>query len=128
MADDDTTTYRVVINHEEQYSIWPEGRELPLGWTEAGHSGHVVVQTLTTAYVARHGLPMTRRERPAVAWYGDMELMPHLGAYLMGGPLDVVCSWGKPMALDTGSDRKAVTRAAEQEVRATYARLITGRG
>ncbi|NJN95985.1 MAG: MbtH family NRPS accessory protein [Anaerolineales bacterium] len=35
----DTTIYRVVVNHEEQYSIWPVGRELPLGWSEAGKSG-----------------------------------------------------------------------------------------
>lgn len=29
----------VVINHEEQYSIWPEYKEIPLGWTAAGMSG-----------------------------------------------------------------------------------------
>lgn len=32
MFDDDTQLYSVVINHEEQYSIWPAGRETPLGW------------------------------------------------------------------------------------------------
>ena len=31
--------YAVVVNHEEQYSIWPAGRELPLGWNEAGKQG-----------------------------------------------------------------------------------------
>lgn len=31
--------YRVVVNDEEQYSIWPVDRELPLGWHDAGHSG-----------------------------------------------------------------------------------------
>lgn len=36
---EDTTIYKVVVNHEEQYSIWPEGRELPLGWRDAGKSG-----------------------------------------------------------------------------------------
>lgn len=36
---DDPTTYRVVVNHEEQYSIWPAQRELPNGWTDAGRSG-----------------------------------------------------------------------------------------
>ncbi|MFC0105361.1 MbtH family protein [Kibdelosporangium aridum] len=33
------TQFVVVINHEEQYSIWPEGREIPNGWREAGVSG-----------------------------------------------------------------------------------------
>ena len=36
---EDTTIYAVVVNHEEQYSIWPAHRELPLGWKNAGFSG-----------------------------------------------------------------------------------------
>jgi MbtH protein len=35
----DTRTYTVVMNDEEQYSIWPADRELPLGWRAAGKSG-----------------------------------------------------------------------------------------
>jgi MbtH protein len=36
---EDSTIYRVVVNHEEQYSIWPVGREIPAGWSEAGRQG-----------------------------------------------------------------------------------------
>ncbi len=36
---EDTTTYKVVVNHEEQYSIWPADRENALGWKDAGKSG-----------------------------------------------------------------------------------------
>ena len=36
---EDTTVYKVVVNHEEQYSIWPADRELPLGWREIGKAG-----------------------------------------------------------------------------------------
>ena len=35
----DNTIYKVVINHEEQYSIWPADRENPLGWKDAGKTG-----------------------------------------------------------------------------------------
>ena len=35
----DTTIYRVVVNHEEQYSIWPEWKEIPAGWTDVGREG-----------------------------------------------------------------------------------------
>jgi MbtH protein len=31
--------YRVVVNHEEQYSIWPTFKEIPLGWKDAGVAG-----------------------------------------------------------------------------------------
>lgn len=36
---EDTTIYKVVVNHEEQYSIWPADRENALGWRDAGKSG-----------------------------------------------------------------------------------------
>lgn len=36
---EDNISYRVVVNDEEQYSIWPQGRALPLGWKEAGRDG-----------------------------------------------------------------------------------------
>lgn len=36
---EDETIYKVVVNHEEQYSIWPADRELPLGWRYAGKEG-----------------------------------------------------------------------------------------
>jgi MbtH protein len=35
----DNARYKVVINHEEQYSIWPEHRDPPAGWREVGTSG-----------------------------------------------------------------------------------------
>lgn len=31
--------YRVVINNEEQYSVWPVGRENALGWRDEGFVG-----------------------------------------------------------------------------------------
>lgn len=35
----DATIYKVVMNHEEQYSIWPEYKENPLGWMHVGKVG-----------------------------------------------------------------------------------------
>lgn len=31
--------YTVVVNHEEQYSIWPAYRQIPIGWSDVGKSG-----------------------------------------------------------------------------------------
>lgn len=36
---DDKTIYKVVVNHEEQYSIWPSDRDNPLGWNDVGKVG-----------------------------------------------------------------------------------------
>jgi MbtH protein len=37
--DDEEITFEVVLNHEEQYSIWPADREPPDGWRKAGKAG-----------------------------------------------------------------------------------------
>ena len=31
--------FKVVVNQEEQYSIWPEDRDMPAGWSDAGYAG-----------------------------------------------------------------------------------------
>nr|AZF85931.1 MbtH family protein [Catenulispora sp.] len=38
-TDDENRRYKVVVNHEEQYSVWPEGRPAPAGWSETGEAG-----------------------------------------------------------------------------------------
>ena len=36
---EDTTIYTAVVNHEEQYSIWPEFKDIPAGWLAVGPQG-----------------------------------------------------------------------------------------
>ncbi len=40
LNDEKEMLYKVVVNHEEQYSIWPEDRELPMGWKAEGFVGN----------------------------------------------------------------------------------------
>jgi MbtH protein len=37
--DDEDTIFHVVVNHEEQYSIWPDYKPIPNGWRTAGKMG-----------------------------------------------------------------------------------------
>lgn len=37
--DDETAIFLVVVNDEQQYSIWPADRDLPLGWRAEGQKG-----------------------------------------------------------------------------------------
>jgi 1-acyl-sn-glycerol-3-phosphate acyltransferase len=84
----------------------------------ADHSlDEIVLQPLALVYTRRDGLPLTRRERPEIAWYGDMDLLPHLSAFLKGGPVDVEIRWGSPIPFDAGTDRKRAAARAEDEVR-----------
>lgn len=45
---EDTTIYKVVMNHEEQYSIWPDYKELPKGWK---HVGKAALKAECLAYI-----------------------------------------------------------------------------
>jgi 1-acyl-sn-glycerol-3-phosphate acyltransferase len=78
-------------------------------------AGPVNLQPLAITYTRRHGLPITRRDRPFIAWYADMELAPHLAHFLRNGTLDVVVTWGEPVPFN--GNRKQATAAAESAVR-----------
>ena len=39
IEEEDSTIYKVVVNHEEQYSIWPADRDNALGWRDGGKQG-----------------------------------------------------------------------------------------
>ncbi len=92
-----------------------------------GGAGRIRLQPLALAYTHRAGLPLTRIERPAVAWYGDMDLAPHLGLFAGGGAIDLHVVWCAPIPFDAGTDRKAATALAEAEVRRALRSAIAGR-
>jgi 1-acyl-sn-glycerol-3-phosphate acyltransferase len=94
---------------------------------EAGHVERILIQPLSIAYVGFQGLPMGRQHRPVAAWYGTLDLFPHLVAVARSGAIDVTVSWGEPIAYDASSDRKAVARALEAEVRKLTLAALRGR-
>lgn len=93
----------------------------------AEHTGHVYIQPLSLAYVGLQGVPMGRQFRPMAAWYGKIDLIPHLLGVLRCGGLDVVATWGKPIAYDGEIDRKAVARSLESTVRLLTSTALRGR-
>jgi 1-acyl-sn-glycerol-3-phosphate acyltransferase len=82
------------------------------------------IQPLAIAYVGQNGLPLGRAGRPRLAWYGDMDLAPHLLEVLRRGAVDVELHFGEPL---DGANRKAATLAAEQAARTMLAGALTGR-
>jgi 1-acyl-sn-glycerol-3-phosphate acyltransferase len=86
----------------------------------------VLVQPVSTAYVRLHGLPMGRENRPLYAWYGDMELVPHLWEALQTGPIDVVVEFHKPMNVDEVGGRKRLAALAETVIRRGQTRALAG--
>ena len=123
----------------ETLLLFPEGtshdgnRVLPfksalLGAAEAVLAGgkHVAVQPVSAAFTSLHGLPMGRENRPLFAWYGDMEMMPHLWEAILAGPLEVVVQFHDPLSLDD-MDRKTLALRAQQVIQMGVAEALQGR-
>ena len=77
---------------------------------------------MSIGYTEVHGIPMGRQHRPLVAWYGDLDFMPHIKAFIARGAVDAVVSYGEPVAADGTADRKAMTKTLEDAVRELNAR------
>lgn len=101
--------------------------ELPLGEDGAHHVVHTQVQPVTIAYVALFGMPMGRENRPFFAWYGDMDLVPHIVGAFGAGPVDVSVEFHKPLTVDEAGGRKKLALLAERTVRAGLVRALQGR-
>jgi MbtH protein len=56
--EDDAIPYYVVMNHEEQYSLWPASRPIPAGWSAIGESGP---RAQCLEYIERHWTDMRPR-------------------------------------------------------------------
>lgn len=101
------------------------GAVKPIGGAPMG--ANVAAQTLALTYAKLYGLPLCRRGRPVVAWYGDMDMASHAWKLLGLGPLDVYIKLGPPVPLDQFADRKALARYAEDKVRTEVVELLRGR-
>ncbi len=86
----------------------------------------VSAQTLALTYPRIYGLPLCRRGRHVVAWYGDMDLASHAWRLLGLGPIDAHIRIGPPVPLDQFPDRKALARYAEEKVRKDVVELLRG--
>ncbi|AUG78196.1 antibiotic synthesis protein MbtH [Kitasatospora sp. MMS16-BH015] len=63
----DNRLYKVVLNHEEQYSIWAADRELPGGWRAEGTEGDRETCLAHIDEVWTDMRPLSLRERMATA-------------------------------------------------------------
>ena len=91
---------------------------------DSTHHERVTVQPVSLAYVRYGGVPVGRALRDKVAWYGDVDLIPHLLGVFSSGAVDVTVSWGEPIGYGMTANRKEIARDAENAVRRMTARAL----
>ena len=87
----------------------------------------ISVQPISIAYTRLNGLPLGVGWRPFVAWYGDMELPPHMWFLAKLGQLTVEVTFHPPVSLAQFANRKALAAHCDKVVRTGMAELLAGR-
>ena len=96
---------------------------------EAGSTAEdgILMQPMSICYTGQHGIPMGRQHRPLVAWYGDLDFVPHVKTFIKRGAVDALVTYGEPVPADCNIDRKAITKRLEGTVRRLFGAALRGR-
>ena len=87
----------------------------------------LTVQPVSLAYTSLNGIPVGRDWRPHFAWYGDMELVPHLWEMLGFGRLSARVHFHAPVRLSDFASRKALSEHCRSVIAAGVSAANTGR-
>lgn len=127
------------LDEDDNLILFPEGttgdgnRALPFKSAlfsvadYSGPHGPLEVQPVSIAYTRLDGIPIGRFYRPFLAWYGDMEFIPHLWTMLGLGRVGVEVNFHPTVTLPQFGSRKALAEHCYREVAAGVAGAIAGR-
>ena len=85
------------------------------------------IQPVSIAYTSLNGLPLGRAQRHRIAWYGDMDLAPHLWRVLAMTRIGVEVRFHPPVRLGDFGDRKALSAHCHGVIAEGTAALLGGR-
>ncbi len=111
-------TLAAALGDNRALVLFPEGtthngkmpKEFKTSFFQAALAANAKVIPVTLVYVRQHGLPITLRQRPGLAWYGDMTLAPHLWDFLTGGPVVVKLIFHPQLSSSQFTNRKLLGR------------------
>jgi len=79
---------------------------------------HLIVQPAAIAYRRIRRLPIDSVQWPRIAWYGDMNLVPHVWELLKLGPIDAEMIFLPPLSFSQCRDRKEMAMQCRQAIAA----------
>jgi 1-acyl-sn-glycerol-3-phosphate acyltransferase len=130
---------RTRLDQGDRLVLFPEGtsgdgnRVLPyksalLSVAEGGPGDKpLAVQPMTIAYTKLDGMPLGRHLRPFYAWYGDMELMPHLWQLAGLGRITVEVRFHRPVSSADFASRKELCDYCYQQAAQGMSAALAGR-
>jgi len=91
------------------------------------HGQPLTVQPVSLTYTKLDDQPMGRYLRPFVAWYGDMDMAPHIWEVLGLGTITAEVVFHPPVTIDAAGSRKALAQLCQDRVAHGVAELLRGR-
>jgi 1-acyl-sn-glycerol-3-phosphate acyltransferase len=92
------------------------------------HGEPLPVQPVTVAYLRLDGMPLGRFYRPFIAWYGSMQVAPHLWTLIGLGNISVRIIFHPPVTLEQFGSRKELTVHCYKVIHAGLSAALAGRG
>jgi len=80
------------------------------------HERPIVVQPVAISYTRLDGIPLGRYWRPLFAWFGDLDLVPHLWQMVCLGETEAVVTFFPPVDIDRLGDRKKLAEYCFRQV------------
>ena len=118
---------------KEQVLIFPEGTtsdgnrvlSFKSSLLSAVEKGDFLIQPITLLYSEINGIPINRWLRPVIAWYGDMELQPHLSTLVSLRPIKVRLILSDPVNSKLFSNRKDLNNFLEKIIKTNYYSVLS---
>ncbi|MCC8429780.1 lysophospholipid acyltransferase family protein [Reyranella aquatilis] len=87
----------------------------------------IVVQPVAISYTRLDGIPLGRYWRPLFAWFGDLDLVPHLWQMVCLGETEAVVTFFPPIDIDQLGDRKKLAEHCFRQVSSGVQAANSGR-
>ena len=126
-----------IVQKNKIFNLLSEGKKLlifPEGTTSDGNrvlpfksslfssleNQNFIIQPITLIYSKLNGMPINRWLRPVIAWYGNMELIPHLSILKNIKSIHVKIIYLEPVNTINFSNRKELSKYLEKQIRGAY--------
>ena len=117
-----------MLSSGEKIFIFPEGTtsdgnrvlEFKSSSFSSVENQSFIIQPIVIVYSDLNGIPINRWLRPMIAWYGDMDLKPHLSFLVNLRPIKVKLIFSDPVKSEIFSNRKHLNNYLQEIITTNY--------
>ena len=122
-----------MLSSGEKIFIFPEGTtsdgnrvlEFKSSSFSSVENQSFIIQPIVIVYSDLNGIPINRWLRPMIAWYGDMDLKPHLSKLVGLMSIKAKLVYLEPVNTQNFENRKDLSNHVEDRIRKVYSSALS---